>query len=68
MTQRLEGTTALVTGAGNGIGEATALALAAEGADIDQQTAGMTKLQPIDIADAIPYVVTRPSRAAEQTW
>ena len=38
---------------------------------------GMTKLQPIDIADAITYVVTRPRRvainevlirAAEQTW
>jgi NADP-dependent 3-hydroxy acid dehydrogenase YdfG len=50
---------------------------AADRAGIDRQTAGMTKLQPIDIADAITYVVTRPSRvavnevlirAAEQTW
>jgi NADP-dependent 3-hydroxy acid dehydrogenase YdfG len=32
MTQRLEGSIALVTGASSGIGEATALALAAEGA------------------------------------
>jgi NADP-dependent 3-hydroxy acid dehydrogenase YdfG len=32
MTRRLEGTVALVTGASSGIGEATALALAAEGA------------------------------------
>ncbi len=34
MTQRLTGTTALVTGASSGIGEATALALAAEGAAV----------------------------------
>ena len=34
MAQRLDGTTALVTGASSGIGEATALALAAEGAAV----------------------------------
>ena len=34
MTRRLDGTTALVTGASSGIGEATALALAAEGAAV----------------------------------
>jgi NADP-dependent 3-hydroxy acid dehydrogenase YdfG len=34
MTQRLDGTTALVTGASSGIGEATALALAAQGAAV----------------------------------
>lgn len=34
MTSRLEGTVALVTGASSGIGEATALALAAEGASV----------------------------------
>lgn len=34
MTSRLEGTVALVTGASSGIGEATALALAAEGAAV----------------------------------
>src|SRR5690349_18672008 len=34
MTARLDGTVALVTGASSGIGEATALALAAEGAAI----------------------------------
>jgi NADP-dependent 3-hydroxy acid dehydrogenase YdfG len=34
MTGRLEGTVALVTGASSGIGEATALALAAEGASV----------------------------------
>ncbi|CAN5311757.1 SDR family NAD(P)-dependent oxidoreductase [soil metagenome] len=46
-------------------------------AGIERQTAGMAKLQPADIADAIAYVVTRPRhvainevliRAAEQTW
>jgi len=34
MAQRLAGTVALVTGASSGIGEATALALAAEGAAV----------------------------------
>jgi len=34
MTRRLEGTVALVTGASSGIGEATAVALAAEGASV----------------------------------
>jgi NADP-dependent 3-hydroxy acid dehydrogenase YdfG len=34
MTRRLEGTVALVTGASSGIGEATAVALAAEGATV----------------------------------
>jgi NADP-dependent 3-hydroxy acid dehydrogenase YdfG len=34
MTRRLEGTVALVTGASSGIGEATAIALAAEGASV----------------------------------
>ncbi|MCV7227284.1 SDR family NAD(P)-dependent oxidoreductase [Mycolicibacterium komossense] len=50
---------------------------AAARAAIDRQTAGMQKLQPADIADAITYVVTRPRhvainevliRAADQTW
>ena len=34
MTDRLQGTVALVTGASSGIGEATARALAAEGASV----------------------------------
>jgi NADP-dependent 3-hydroxy acid dehydrogenase YdfG len=46
-------------------------------AAVDQQAAGIERLQPIDIADAITYIVTRPRRvavnemlvrAAAQTW
>ena len=63
MSQRLAGKTALVTAAGQGIGHATALAVAAEGAsvvatDIDERllaslsdTAGITTRR-LDVTDA----------------
>jgi 3-oxoacyl-[acyl-carrier protein] reductase len=56
MPGRLEGRTAIVTGAGSGMGRATALALAAEGApvaalDIDAHAASETAQQIIDAGD-----------------
>jgi NADP-dependent 3-hydroxy acid dehydrogenase YdfG len=44
---------------------------------LDRRTEGMVKLEPVDIADAVTFVVTRDRRvavneilvrAAEQTW
>jgi NADP-dependent 3-hydroxy acid dehydrogenase YdfG len=46
-------------------------------APLDRRNAGMVKLEPADIADAVVYIVTRDRRvamneilvrAAEQTW
>jgi NAD(P)-dependent dehydrogenase (short-subunit alcohol dehydrogenase family) len=46
-TGRLKGTTALVTGASSGIGEVTALALAAEGATVAVVVRRVDRLQDL---------------------
>jgi NADP-dependent 3-hydroxy acid dehydrogenase YdfG len=72
MTEQLDGTVALVTGASSGIGAAAAKALAEAGAAV------AAVARPADgAADAVTYIVTRPRRVAvnellvragEQTW
>jgi len=57
MTQRLAGKTALVTAAGQGIGRATALAFAREGAQVIATDIDQTLLA--QLADAAPGLTTR---------
>jgi NADP-dependent 3-hydroxy acid dehydrogenase YdfG len=61
----LDGTTALITGASSGIGEASALALAAEGAaGSAKRFEGLDRLHAEDIAGTVGFIVTRPNHMA----
>lgn len=57
MAQRLEGKTALVTAAGQGIGRATALAFAREGAKTYATDLNLDLLQDIDMPNIVPLAL-----------
>ncbi len=81
---RLDGKTALVTGAGRGIGRAVALALAAAGAELvlvsrtaselDEvageiaEQGGRARVLPLDVTDSAGCAMPSPGSAGSTSW